>query len=92
MDWSDADPPAITFAYRPAGLTAKGQPATAAGGARVTVSSVALVAIRSLILDDDGRLPMTARVALERIDKREDRATELRVLVRALARRDVFVR
>ncbi len=35
---------------------------------------------------------MTARIWLARIDGREGHSTELGVLVRALGRRDVFVR
>lgn len=83
---------AVVYAYQPAGLTAKGAPAVAAGGASVMLSPAALVAIRSLIADDDGRMPKTARAVLARIDEREGHATELGVLVRALAKRDVFIR
>jgi hypothetical protein len=82
----------IVYAYQPAGLTAKGAPAIAAGGASVMVSTAALSAIRSLICDDDGRLPVSAGAALARIDEREGHATELGLLVRVLARRDVFIR
>lgn len=83
---------AVTYTFAPVGLTAKGQPAIAAGGASVMVSPAALVAIRLLVCDDDGRLPMSALTALARIDDREGHSTELGILVRALARRDVFVR
>jgi hypothetical protein len=82
----------VAYAYQPAGLTAKDAPAVAAGGAAVMVSPAALVAVQSLIVNDDGKLPMTPRTALARIDEREGHQTELSVLVRALARRDVFVR
>lgn len=81
----------VVFAYAPAGLTAKGLPA-AAGGVAVSVSQAAALAIKTMIVDDDGRLPMSARAALERFDERESGATDLAVLIRALGRRDVFVR
>jgi hypothetical protein len=84
--------PRVVFAYLPVPFREGGQPASVSGGAAIVVSPSALVAIRASIADDSGRLPRSARSALERIDDREARATELGILIRALGRRDVYVR
>lgn len=92
MEISDASWTAVVYTYRPVGFTAKGTPAIAAGGASAMVSPAAVIAIKSLIVDDDGTLSMAARTTLARIDERESQATELQALGRALARRDAFIR
>jgi hypothetical protein len=61
----------VVYTYSPPGLTARGEPATAAGGASVSVSPAALAVIRSLIVDDDDRLPKSARATLARMHDRE---------------------
>jgi hypothetical protein len=86
------DAPRVAYGYLAPPSCARRGAACAAGGAAIAVSPSALDAIRASIVGDDGRLPSAAAPALARIDDREAHATELRMLVRALARRDVFVR
>lgn len=86
------DVDAIVFTYLPVPSTARGTPAVCAGGAMITVSPRAAAAIRAHRDPDTGLLVQSARQALAALDDREGQTTELRLLVRALGRRAVFVR
>lgn len=82
----------VVFKYLPSPAAARGGRPCSAGGAAIVVSAMAAAAIHAHADPNDGELAPTARRVLERIDEREAGATELALLVRALARRRVWIR
>ncbi|MFN9773995.1 MAG: hypothetical protein ACK54X_15405 [Burkholderiales bacterium] len=82
----------LAYGYLPLPDCGRRGASFAAGGAAIAVSEEALHAIRAAIVDRHGRLPRTIAAELARIDEREVHSTELHLLLRALARRDVYVR
>jgi hypothetical protein len=94
MDPHSPDQPEqrVAYGYLAPSSCGRHGSAIAAGGASIAVSASALRAIRAAIPGHGGWLPRAAAVVLTRIDEREAHATELGLLVRALARREVFVR
>lgn len=82
----------LAYGYLPLPDCGRHDASFAAGGAAIVVSEAALRAIRAAIDDRHGRLPRSIAAELARIDEREAHSTELRLLCRALARREVWVR
>jgi hypothetical protein len=86
------EPVPIVYAYLPAPMPAHGPATVVGGGALIGVSARAAAAIRAHRDPETGRLGPEVRRLLHALDDREAHATELGLLVRALARRSVYVR
>lgn len=89
---TDMDSVEVIYTYLPVPAPARGGTTACAGGAMISISPQAAAAIRAHRAPDTGRLAQSARPALTALDGGEGLATELRLLVRALGRRAVYVR